>query len=181
MTGRLFAVVGPSGAGKDTLIAAVARARPDLHIVRRVITRPAELGGEPFESVSAEEFEARRGRGDFLFAWQAHGLCYGIFASVRQVLDAEADALFNGSRAMLAEAARTVRGLRVLHISATRDVLVRRLIVRGRETPDDIRSRLDRPAPPLPPGLRICEIDNSGALSESLERVLAVLQQENVL
>ena len=43
--GQIFAVVGPSGAGKDTLMAAAARARPDLHIVRRVITRPATAGG----------------------------------------------------------------------------------------------------------------------------------------
>ncbi|MCC2112585.1 MAG: phosphonate metabolism protein/1,5-bisphosphokinase (PRPP-forming) PhnN, partial [Hyphomicrobiales bacterium] len=54
--GRLVLVVGPSGAGKDTLMAAIGRARPDLHIVRRVVTRPSEAGGEPFEGVTEAEF-----------------------------------------------------------------------------------------------------------------------------
>ena len=85
MTGRLIAVVGPSGAGKDTLMAAIGRARPDLHIVRRVVTRPSEAGGEPFEGVTEAEFRQRQTRGDFLFAWAAHGLSYGIPASVREV------------------------------------------------------------------------------------------------
>ena len=52
----IFAVVGPSGAGKDTLIAGALRARPDLHLVRRVITRPTEAGGEAFEGVTGAEF-----------------------------------------------------------------------------------------------------------------------------
>lgn len=49
-TGRLFAVVGPSGAGKDTLIAAALAARPDLAIVRRVITRPVEARASPLRA-----------------------------------------------------------------------------------------------------------------------------------
>ena len=47
MTGRLFVVVGASGAGKDTLIAGALAADPRLHWARRVITRPAVAGGEP--------------------------------------------------------------------------------------------------------------------------------------
>ena len=34
-----FAFVGPSGAGKDSVMAAVARARPDVLLATRVITR----------------------------------------------------------------------------------------------------------------------------------------------
>ncbi|MFD1807738.1 hypothetical protein ACFSHQ_04955 [Gemmobacter lanyuensis] len=44
MTARIVAVVGPSGAGKDTLMDAACAARPDLRRVRRWITRPAEAG-----------------------------------------------------------------------------------------------------------------------------------------
>ncbi|MBC7181481.1 MAG: phosphonate metabolism protein/1,5-bisphosphokinase (PRPP-forming) PhnN, partial [Roseovarius sp.] len=57
--GRAFAVVGPSGAGKDTLIDAARAARPDLQVIRRVITRPEALGGEDFEGVSEVEFDRR--------------------------------------------------------------------------------------------------------------------------
>ena len=49
--GLLVVVVGPSGAGKDTLMRAAAEhfeGRPDVHFVQRAITRPAEAGGEAF-------------------------------------------------------------------------------------------------------------------------------------
>ncbi len=40
----ITAIVGPSGAGKDTLIRGALAARPDLRLIRRVITRPTEAG-----------------------------------------------------------------------------------------------------------------------------------------
>ena len=69
MTGRLFAVVGPSGAGKDTLMAAARAARPGLVLVRRVITRPESAGGEDFEGVGETEFALRLAAGDFALHW----------------------------------------------------------------------------------------------------------------
>ena len=65
MTGRVFAVVGPSGVGKDTLLAGAIAASPSLHWARRTITRPEAAGGEPFEGVSAEEFAVLSGAGVF--------------------------------------------------------------------------------------------------------------------
>ncbi|HMB13658.1 MAG TPA: phosphonate metabolism protein/1,5-bisphosphokinase (PRPP-forming) PhnN, partial [Roseovarius sp.] len=47
--GRLIAVVGPSGVGKDTLMRAMVAERPNLRRVRRVITRRADDGGEGHE------------------------------------------------------------------------------------------------------------------------------------
>ena len=50
--GRLIAVVGPSGVGKDSVMAGLHGAIPDLHLVRRVITRAPDLGGEDYDAVS---------------------------------------------------------------------------------------------------------------------------------
>ncbi len=77
VSGMLVLVVGPSGAGKDTLLEAARQALADdprFRFVRRVITRPAEAGGEAHEAVTETEFAAR----DFALQWQAHGLRYGI-------------------------------------------------------------------------------------------------------
>ncbi len=77
----LVAVVGPSGAGKDTLMG-LARARLDadarFRFVQRAITRPAEAGGEAHRPLSVPAFEAEQAAGAFALSWNVHGLLYGI-------------------------------------------------------------------------------------------------------
>jgi ribose 1,5-bisphosphokinase len=172
----LYAVVGPSGAGKDTLMEAARAADPNVHLVRRVITRPTEAGGEDFEGVTEAEFARRLAAGDFVLHWQAHGLCYGIPTGVRDLIAEGRPVLFNGSRAMLAEAARTFPDLKVIHVTARPEVLRARLLARGRENADEIEKRLVRARIQLPEGLRKFEIDNSGDLHSALEALLGVLR-----
>lgn len=177
MSGRLFAVVGPSGVGKDTLMQAVHAARPGIVLARRVITRPAEAGGEEFEGVSEAEFARRLAAGDFVLHWQAHGLSYGIPATVRRDLSVGRDVLFNGSRAGLDGARAEFPGLSVIHVTARPEVLAERLAARGREDSAEIARRLAR-APTLPDGLDAIEIDNSGPMEASVAALLAALQPE---
>lgn len=175
--GRFIAVVGPSGVGKDSVIAALAAAHPGLHRVRRVITRAPDAGGEEFEGVSRADFAARRDAGDFALWWEAHEILYAIPASVRRPLALGEDVLANLSRKHLAEAARVFNTLHVLHVTAAPEVLAGRLAARGRETPADIRARLARQAP-VPAGLPVTEIDNGGSLSDSVRAALAALYPE---
>ena len=72
MKGTLFLVVGPSGAGKDTLLdgARQAIAGDDTYVfARRTITRPEDAGGEAHEAVDVSEFEHRIEAGGFLAHW----------------------------------------------------------------------------------------------------------------
>lgn len=177
--GRFIAVVGPSGVGKDSLMEALIAAEPDFHRVKRVITRPSEAGGEVFEGVTREVFAVRRDAGEFALWWTAHGLLYGIPATVHRTLALGVDVLANLSRAQLDSAARAFPTMHVLHVTATPEVLARRLASRGRETPDQIRTRLAREVA-LPVGLRVTEIDNSGPLSTSVEEALCALYPERV-
>ncbi len=170
---RIFAVVGPSGAGKDTLIAGAIAARPDLALVRRVITRPTEAGGEAFEGVTEAEFLARKARGDFALDWQAHGLHYGL---PRAQAQGPGDVIFNGSRAALPQAAQVFPGLRVILITAPDAVLAERLAARGREDAADIQARLARAAFTLPTGIKAQTVVNDGPLAEGVARLLAALQ-----
>ncbi|MBC7133942.1 Ribose 1,5-bisphosphate phosphokinase PhnN [Pseudoruegeria aquimaris] len=179
MPGALFAIVGPSGAGKDTLMRAAAQRLPALHLVRRVITRPSAAGGEDFEGVSEAEFARRLAAGEFVLHWQAHGLRYGIPAQVREVLGEGRQAIFNGSRAMLAEARAQFPALRVIHVTARPEVLAARLAARGRESTEDIAARLARAEIGLPAGIEAIEIDNSGALEAAVEALVAALQPES--
>jgi ribose 1,5-bisphosphokinase len=177
MSGRLIGVVGPSGVGKDTVMEAVARAWPGLHLVRRVITRPEEAGGEAFDGVSDEVFRRRVVDGDFALHWQAHGLQYGIPRGVEDVLAEGRVAMVNLSRAVLGEAQDSFPGFAVLSLTATPEVLARRLQGRGRESAEDIARRLARADSGLPAGLdRVVTIDNSGALEDTVAAVLAAFR-----
>ena len=178
--GRLIAVVGPSGAGKDTVLAALAQARPDIYRVQRVITRPSDPEGEPFESVCEAEFAARLKEGAFALHWQAHGLRYGIPSSLHARLAEGRDAMVNLSRSVLPVAAVAFGGLHVFNITASDDIRAMRLARRGRETPDDIAARIARVAPPLSASLSVTHIDNSGSLEQSVAACLAALDPEQV-
>jgi ribose 1,5-bisphosphokinase len=174
----LVGVVGPSGAGKDTLMqGARAALAEDARFVfaRRLITRPAEAGGEPHMPVTADAFASLRESGGLALWWQAHGLLYGIPASIEAEIAAGRVVVANLSRGVLAEAAARHR-LRVLHITAPVALLSARLAMRGREDAADIAARLSREAP-LPAGLDVETLSNDGAREDGIAAVLAALNR----
>ncbi len=173
----LVLVVGPSGAGKDTLMAA-ARARLEgdarFRFVRRDITRPADAGGEDHRAVSPAEFAGIRAAGGYALAWEAHGLSYGIPADVAAHITGGGVAIANVSRGVLLEAASRFPTV-VLEITAPIAVLASRLAARGRESEADIAARLAR-AVPLPEGLDVVTVMNDGPVEEGVADVLTVLR-----
>jgi len=146
--GLFIAVVGPSGAGKDTLIGEARRAvaRQDgIVFPRRVVTRPSSPH-EDNEAIGEAEFAARCEAGAFALWWQAHGLHYGIPRGVRDDLSAGHTAICNLSRGAVPEAKRVFSRVAVVLVTAPRAVIVERLAARGREHPEAIAARLEREA-----------------------------------
>jgi phosphonate metabolism protein PhnN/1,5-bisphosphokinase (PRPP-forming) len=174
----LVAVVGPSGAGKDTLMARARMALVDdlrFHFVRRAITRPAEAGGEAHEALSEASFRMRRSAGRFALDWEAHGLMYGVPIEIEAEMAAGRVVVANLSRAILPSADDRYR-LRVLLITAPFEVLAARLAARGRESAADIEARLAREVA-LPPGLDVATVMNEGTVEGGVAQVLAMLSQ----
>ncbi|MFU8778315.1 MAG: phosphonate metabolism protein/1,5-bisphosphokinase (PRPP-forming) PhnN [Roseovarius sp.] len=149
MTGRLFLIVGPSGAGKDTVIAqAMARLAPvdDVILARRIITRPLHPGGaETHVPVSPAAFARLRAAGAFALDWDSHGLSYGLGVELHHWLAAGMTVIANGSRGALPQA-RAAFGptLIATEITARPETLAARLAARGRENAADIAARLAR-------------------------------------
>lgn len=171
-------VVGPSGAGKDLLIAGVREIRPDLRLARRVITRPSDAGAEDFEGVTPETFDTMRALGRFALEWQAHGLSYGI---PYDQLSGNDPVIFNGSRAALPQAVAQFPRLRVVLLTAPVDLLAQRLAARGREDRDDIAARLKRAGFSMPAGIPHVTVVNDGTPAMGVARLLTALQLDSVL
>jgi ribose 1,5-bisphosphokinase len=174
----LVLVVGPSGAGKDTLLnAARAALANDANFVfpRRVVTRQAVAALEDHDSVSEAEFAAAQAAGAYALSWSAHGLRYGLPARLVDDLKAGRTVVFNSSRAMVAEAQAKFPGTRVVLVEATPEVRAKRLGGRGRETEAEIAARLAREVPAALPGA--IRVDNSGSLESGIAAFLAALRQ----
>ena len=173
--GRFIAIVGPSGVGKDSLMEALVHRIPGLTRARRVITRAPEAGGEDYEPADQASFVQRAERGEFALWWQAHGLHYGIPASVRTTLSEGGDVMANLSRAKLGEAAASFEKLIVLNLTASPQTLAQRLAGRGRESLEDVAKRLERTMPAFHDGLVVHTLSNDTSLSACVDAALALL------
>jgi phosphonate metabolism protein PhnN/1,5-bisphosphokinase (PRPP-forming) len=119
--GQLVYVVGPSGAGKDSILSWLeAHGAGALRMVRarRTITRPNVPGAEAHEAVTAEQFEQLVSSGVLAMHWVANGCSYGVRASELAALASGAVVCVNGSRAYLPQAQTLFPGMAVLAISA---------------------------------------------------------------
>jgi ribose 1,5-bisphosphokinase len=178
-TGILVAVVGPSGVGKDSLIGAAKAAladAPSVRFVRRMITRPADEAGENHMPVPLGDFGQLEKAGAFAVSWEAHGLKYGVPASVLDDLDAGRLVVVNGSRSALERFQAVFPRLVVVNVTARPDVLAMRLATRGRETAQEIEARLARAVEPLPDSFDTVTIDNSGSLDTAAGELVSLLE-----
>lgn len=177
--GTLIAVVGPSGAGKDSLLT-YARDRlgadPAVLFVRRVITRPAAPEAEDHDSLPVDAFLAAQASGLFAVAWQAHGLHYAIPAAVHRHLAGGGIAVVNGSRAALPAIRAAFGRVITVRISCRPEILVARLAARGREDAERQQARLARSVTTAEADREVVEIDNSGDLSTAGDALLAAIR-----
>jgi len=173
---RLIAVVGPSGVGKDSVMVGLKDFMQGVHLVRRVITRPPNLGSEDYDSVTSDEFDDMIQNGAFALHWRAHRLRYGVPATVKYQLNKGTDCLVNFSRKALLEGAEYYPHFVVLNITASPEILAHRLAKRGRESKEEIVKRISEADKPLPKGLDVIEVSNDGSLTQTVARAASLLQ-----
>ncbi len=138
-------VCGPSGSGKDSVMAYAQHSlasRADIVFARRFVTRPVQAGSD-HDALTPAAFSALLQTGALSWHWQAHGFSYGISSRYGDAVGAGQAVVVNGSR-------EHVHGLpasphiQVVHITADAGALARRLLLRGRDSADAVARRMER-------------------------------------
>ncbi|TIU50532.1 MAG: phosphonate metabolism protein/1,5-bisphosphokinase (PRPP-forming) PhnN [Mesorhizobium sp.] len=178
--GVFVAVVGPSGAGKDTVIGyakALFADEKQLEFVRRVITRPSDAASEDHDTLADAAFAEAEADGAFAISWEAHGLRYGLPADVDWSVSNGHVAVANVSRAVIPTLRERYANLAIVEITASPQVLAERLAMRGRESRGEVLARLARSASVTLSGPGVTSIDNSGPREVAGERFAELLRK----
>ena len=149
--GRIFAIFGPSGSGKNTLIEAVA-AWPEGAGLRQIPTattrrpRAGEVAGLHHHFITDADFDRFLAEGRFL-EWQPiHGNRYGMLREVVAEAIRDADTIcdvdIHGVRALYAAFPENV--VRIFLQPPSLAVLRQRILGRGEIDPDELERRLRR-------------------------------------
>jgi ribose 1,5-bisphosphokinase len=177
LQGTLVVVVGPSGAGKDSVIGYARERladRSDVLFVRRIVTREATAGTEDHDSVSEAAFDEARKAGHFAVSWQANGLSYALPGSTMDHLGRGGTAIANGSRGAIEDIRAAFANVIVVGLTARPEIIAARLSARGRETAEEITRRVER-------GLKLgaygqdITIDNSAELRTAGEALISII------
>jgi ribose 1,5-bisphosphokinase len=174
--GRLILVVGPSGAGKDTLIGlAQAACADDRNVVfpRRVVTREASAF-EDNEQISPDAFRQARSRGEFAVHWEAHGHGYGLTRAIDDELRAGRTVVANVSRTVIDAVRRSYASVTVVSIAAPPEILEARLAARARSSDGQIEQRLSRAVSDLAavPDITIVNVGGAEDHAQELVRII---------
>ncbi|HVV79929.1 MAG TPA: phosphonate metabolism protein/1,5-bisphosphokinase (PRPP-forming) PhnN [Pseudolabrys sp.] len=142
--GTLVLIVGPSGAGKDTLISLASRTcRDDRAIVfpRRIVTRPSSET-EDHDSLTMAGFDDALARGHFAFWWGAHGHRYGIPKTIDAEIEAGHVVVCNVSRAIIAGLRERYENVVTVLVTASSEILAARLSGRRRDSDGPLEQRI---------------------------------------
>jgi ribose 1,5-bisphosphokinase len=176
--GRLIYVIGPSGAGKNSIIVA-AREKLNkikyLYFAHRYVTRTLN-SDEDDVPISTTAFAHYRQNGLLALDWQAHGIRYGIGVFIDGLLRSGGTVVVNGSRAYLPSALSRYPKLTAVLITVPPQVAHARLLARGREPAAAIAARLERALALAIPTAQLVTIDNSGALEQATQAMISVLR-----
>ncbi len=170
MTGKWIFVCGPSGVGKDSVMAWAVKAladQPRIVFARRLITRDAQLASD-HDAIGEQDFLLLQQSGGLCWFWQAHSFHYGIPQHYASHVNAGGIVVINGSRSHV-DGLPASPDVKRVKITASPEKIAARLAERGRDTQQEVMQRLARNASldETDPVKADLDINNDGELAEA--------------
>ena len=147
MSGNLYAIVAPSGAGKTSLVEALLKVEPKIRLSVSYTTRAprsGEVNGRDYQFVSRVEFEALLKQGEFLEHAEVYGNLYGTSKSwITAARAAGDDVLLEIDWQGATQVRRIFPDMVDIFIMPPSfEALEKRLTARGKDTADVIARRI---------------------------------------
>lgn len=172
MDTKIVLIVGPSGAGKDTLLKEAKKVfKERVNFVKRYITRESDANESNYY-IDEYAFEILRHNSYFASNWSAHGNFYGIPKRfIKNGIN-----IISISRANIKDFENLYDNVYTINITIPKETLKQRLLQRGRESVEDIEKRIQRDYAKIE-AKNLIEFDNSDSLEESKKAFITLLER----
>ena len=166
---KIVLIVGASGVGKDSLLKKI-KLEIDANFVKRYITRiPDE--NESNYYVDEKAFEVLKNSNYFVSTWSAHKNNYAIAKEhIKDGLN-----IISISRSAIKDFEEYFNHVTTINITVPKDILIQRLEKRGRESKEEIESRLNRHYSQIE-ARNLIDFDNSKDLKTSSKKLIELLK-----
>lgn len=186
MSGNLYVVSAPSGAGKSSLVKALLERDPQIRLSISYTTRtprPGEVDGIHYHFIKREEFQERLGHGEFLESAEVYGNYYGTSQRwIEQEMEAGCDILLEIDWQGAAQVRKLMPGaLSIFILPPSLAELQCRLVGRATDSPEVIAKRMAAAREDISHALEFDYLIINDKFDDALADLLAIVRSRRLL